>query len=358
MPPDMNPLEGHLTARTRHKKAESSASTVYTDYSGSKRMSTAHESNRESVHDLDEPPRGPTVPFHHTRARSSISSSNRDSRLDLPSRHYQTAPTSSPRESRYSLTSNRDPMPLDRSSNRGSYAGIPLDEPEIDDTHNTTASGPNSQSRAGKFTENWTTSESLISRTQQRNRVLAAQERNRASRTYEAITQRYSSYSDSDSEAEENVDILAGSDFEDDPARRLTHPNPLASNPATPPRKKTPYPTNVLSETSLDQPNVSGGVDIADIANGKRALGPRVEALQQRCRNSSIQPEGDFVAKSYGDLRAATPPVMVGSSRQVSSGNDYDDTVGSVFGRRNVSGKVAEEGQAGRKHGRFSFYGN
>lgn len=357
MPPDMNPLEPNLTARTRHKKAKSSTSTVQTDSAGGKRMSATNDSNHGSVYGLDNVPRGASVSFHHARAGSSISSRNRDSRDDLPSRHYQMAPTTPARNSTYSLTGNRDSMPLGRSSNRGSYVGLPLDDPGLDDTHAAESPRSNTQPRAGKFTENWTTSDSLIARTQQRNRALAAQERDRKSRSYEAIAQRYSSYGDSDSEDEANVDILAGSDFEDDPAERHSHPNPLRLNPATPPRKKTPYPTSVLSETSLNKRNVSGSADITDLSGSKPAPMGKVEALQQRYRNSSLQPDGDFDAKPYGDLRPATPPVMVGSSRQVSSGNDYD-TTGGTFGRRNVSGKVAEEGQAGQSYGRFSIFRN
>jgi len=69
-----------------------------------------------------------------------------------------------------------------------------------------------------------------------------------------------------------------------------------------------------------------------------------------KMRNSSIQAEGDFYSKPYGELKPATPPVMqvVGSGRQVSSGNDYDVSsggAGGVFGRRAVSGKMAEEGR-------------
>lgn len=75
-----------------------------------------------------------------------------------------------------------------------------------------------------------------------------------------------------------------------------------------------------------------------------------------RDRISSIQPEADFYSKPYGELRSGTPPVMVGSDRQVSSGNDFGDLSAGVgdgqaakryfsFGKRNVSGKVAEEGR-------------
>ena len=356
MPPDMNPLERHLTSRARHKKVKSSTSTAYTNYSGTTAYSAANAGNRGSVHDFDHVPRGATVPFHHTRARSSISSSNRDSRLDLPSRGHQMTPTGSPRNSTYSPTSKRDSMPVGRSSNRGLYVGVPMEEHALDDFQPAGSPRSSTQPRKPKFTETWTASESLISRTQHRNRVMAAQEREREGRTYEALTERYNSYGDSDSETEGNVDILAGSDFDDDPAGRFPHPNPLASNPSTPPRQRTPYyPNNVLSETSLDKRNVSGSEDIADRTP---TVALRVEAIGQRYRNSSIQPEADFLAKPYGDLKAGTPPVMIGSNRQVSSGNDYHANGGGAYGRRNVSGKVVEEGRAGRSNGRFSLFGH
>lgn len=356
MPPDMNPLERHLTSRARHKKAKSSTSTAYTNYSGTTAYSVVHPGHRGSVHDFDEVSRGPDVPFHHTRARSSISSSNRDSRLGLPSQGYQMTPTGSPRNSTYSLTSKRDSMPVGRSANRGSYVGVPMEEHALEEFQPSGSPRSASQPRKPKFTETWAASESLISRTQQRNRAMAAQEREREGRAYEALTERYNSFGDSDSETEGNVDILAGSDFDDDPAGRCLHPNPLASNPSTPPRQRTPYyPTNVLSETTLNKRNVSGSEDITDRTSMATL---RAEAIGQRYRNSSIQPETDFLAKPYGDLRAGTPPVMIGSNRQVSSGNDHDANARGAYGRRNVSGKVAEEGRAGRPNARFSLFGN
>ncbi|SPO02617.1 uncharacterized protein DNG_05290 [Cephalotrichum gorgonifer] len=354
MPPDMNPLEDNLTSRTRHKKTKSSVSTVYTDYSGDKRISTAKESSRGSVQTFDDLSRGPAVPFHHTRARSSISSSNRDSRLDLPSRYSYIAPGNSPRNSTHSLTQKRDSIPLSASSKRGSYVGVPLDDPNLEDFGASGSPRSSMQPRPGRFTENWTTSESLIGRTQQRNRALAAQERERESRTYEALVDRYGD-SDSDAEGNENIHILAGSDFEDDPATRSGHPNPLGSNPAaTPPRVKTPYYSpNVLSETSLNKRSVSGSVDIAD---EKTTAQSRVGAPSQRYRDSSIQPEGAFFSKPYGELKSATPPIMVGGGRQVSSGNDYDANPSTAYGRRNVSGKIVEEGRAGQPYKTYGRY--
>lgn len=70
-------------------------------------------------------------------------------------------------------------------------------------------------------------------------------------------------------------------------------------------------------------------------------------ADQHRNRDDSPPPmarNGDvFKAKKYGDLRAATPPVMVGG-RQVSTGTDIGGRNAGY--RRDVSGKVVEEGRS------------
>ena len=58
-----------------------------------------------------------------------------------------------------------------------------------------------------------------------------------------------------------------------------------------------------------------------------------------------------FKAKYYGELKPATPPIMIGdkNDRQVSSGNDFGVRSNGfkVLDRRDVSGKVAEEGRGG-----------
>lgn len=189
------------------------------------------------------------------------------------------------------------------------------------------------------------------------------------------------------------------------------HPNPLRSNPSLPSiartnssdgrPKSTPGPTttttttqqgtrrpytpfvrksSALSEIDLNDGRVGGDPTTAhkqgagDISDEKpygnllkpsRSRNKRYTwaptTATPRNRDSSIQPEADFYAKPYGELKAATPPVMVGSDRQVSSGNDYagrylggaaphDGPVAAAkrnfsFGKRNVSGKVAEEGR-------------
>jgi len=373
MPPDMNPLEDHLTSRVRHKKNKSSVSTAYSNYSGDKRLSTPLEDRRRSGLPYEDVARPPTIPFMHTRAGSVESmGSSRDSRLNLPSRQYQITPGNSPRQSTGSAELKRISMPaMGRSSNRGSYMEIPLHETASSSrpgsgattlTNGSNANGVRESPRIGKFTETWSATESLISRTQERNRAINAAaleaERKRASKSYEALTQRYS-YPDSDSESDRDENNLAGSDFEDDIGSNL-HPNPLRSNPPTPPtgtpprtapRPKTPYSpfrSSALSEVSLNDRRVSGSRDIADEQ-------PLSALVNSRYRNSSIQPESGFYAKPYGELKPATPPIMVGNNRQLSSGNDYDlSSASTAFGRRHVSGKAVEEGRAG---GRFSRYG-
>jgi len=92
-------------------------------------------------------------------------------------------------------------------------------------------------------------------------------------------------------------------------------PNPLEANPPTPRHSQFSRPLTEISN------NRASG-DIAD------------------------QHREEFRSRYYGDLKPATPPVMVGTrggNRQV-SGNDF------AMGRR-VSGKVAEEGMGGQGWG-------
>jgi hypothetical protein len=76
-------------------------------------------------------------------------------------------------------------------------------------------------------------------------------------------------------------------------------------------------------------------------------------------RSRSPEPEHhaelkeNFKAKYYGDLKPATPPILVGAggvNRQVSSGNDFLNQKGR-FKKRDASGKIAEEGFAGSQGG-------
>lgn len=313
-------------------------------------------------------------------------SSNRSSYTEVPTRDLASNSASRPNSS--------------YTASRPSSGNVVAHRPEQVPASPTQAAQP----RAAKFTEAWYASESLINRTQERTRALNQMNAANTRRTYEALSQPYDlpGETDSENENDENdytTNPLAPERDEYDSARSSGgghHPNPLRSNPAlnssdgTPPRRPyTPYNamrnSGALSEINLNDRRVSGSQDITDsktMPNGHigggigGGIGGNVGKIGGgigghirggidigkghskgnggRARDSSIQPEIFFYSKPYGELRPATPPIMipipVGSSRQVSSGNDYDLGSGSVangqFGRRNVSGKIAEEGRA------------
>ncbi|KAI1744170.1 hypothetical protein F4680DRAFT_284034 [Xylaria scruposa] len=395
MPPDMNPLESNLTSRAKHKRNKSSMASSSTAMSeDSKRLSTPLEDRRRSGAPYDDLSRPPSIPFMHTRSGSqgSFASSKRDSRVDLPSRQYQITPGNSPRNSVAS------PADQKRKSNpklaqHGSYIEVPLHQ-----TGSPSSSRPSSAvnpqainaspARMTKFTEAWYASESLINRTQQRQRAMNASERTAAERSkaYEALNQRYGDdESDSDQENAMRPEDISDLD-DDDPidVSRNMHPSPLRLNPvpSTPPRdggstprqKSTPRLRDsqqsqpVLVEMSSNRRSVSGSQDIADAQPAPApARRPTILGGWARIkgnRNSSIQADDQFYSKPYGELKSATPPIPYGNEkeetkgsagRQVSSGNDYDLGSGANMGyRRKISGRAAEEGMAGPRYSRYS----
>ncbi|KAK0629670.1 hypothetical protein B0T17DRAFT_606846 [Bombardia bombarda] len=433
MPPDMNPLESHLTSRAHKRNKSSVAASAYTE--SEKRLSTPLEDRRRSGMPYEDLSRPPKVPFMHTRQGSQTSFGTGDSRLDLPSRQYQLSPSTSPRNSATSLDIKRMSAPPLRSSNRASYIEVPPGEaleshasssrPTSSYSRPSTSGRPSSgtvasyhvetvpaaqtaQPRAAKFTEAWYASESLVNRTQERNRSSAnlnlhqgnannSNNINDKRRAYEALNSYEAVHDSEDSDNDENNNrnhplSPAKNDLSSDDLSGVgPHPNPLRSNPAlksaaaaaassavpassaaaaaasSSRRPYTPFQrlrNSVLGEINLNDRRVSG--DITDNSNKK---------WEPRNRDSSIQPESDFYSKPYGDLRPATPPVMigggggaaaaaaaaaaaVGGGRQVSSGNDYDLGGGGSGGnRRHVSGKIAEEGRAGGQNtNRYSRY--
>ncbi|KAM7204442.1 hypothetical protein V8F20_003558 [Naviculisporaceae sp. PSN 640] len=405
MPPDMNPLESNLTSRA-HKRNKSSVVTTSTYADSDKRLDSPLGDPRLSVMSSTDLSRPPSIPFMHTRSNSSTSIGTRDSRMDLPSRQYQIVPgNSSTRNSATAADLKRMSVPP-RSSNRNSYAELPTRDLASNNNSRPTSSytsrpstgnvvahrpeqvpaSPNSnvQPRAAKFTEAWYASDSLINRTQERTRAMN-QKMNAANRrrAYEALSQPYDLPADTDSENDENENDythnpLAPERDEFDSPKGGQHPNPLRSNPSdTPPRRPyTPYnamrnsaaaasASAALQEINLNDRRVSGSQDITDSKSGGGFGGHIGGGIGKnnvngngvgRARDSSIQPEIFFYSKPYGELRPATPPIMIGSpvnqsqnqnQRVISSGNDYDLGAGSNLGRRNVSGKIAEEGRAG-----------
>lgn len=454
MPPDMNPLEDHLTRRA-HKRNKSSVATTGSwesaDSGNTKRISTRLEEHRRSgapYEDLEVRP--PSIPFMHTRtgSRESIASSvtltspttpnsKRDSRADLPSRQYQVLPGNNGNGSTTNVNAKRMSAPPVQQGRqqRGSYAEIPLHEPSYfassrpasiagaqtlygnNNSSNSKPSTPTGTPRAPRFTETWYASDSLVGRTQERLRAAEKEkqqqqqqqqkEQQNPAKAYEALVQ---PYDDLDSESDRENNTMMGpdrryemlsdySDVDDDAGeeqegRTSLYPDPLRAHPPTSfaakkqrganngssssilallqqqpqqpqsqrPRAKTPFRSAIaLSEVSANARSASGSQDITDEVNNGggayRLSVPKTSSSGRsgngggRNRDSSIQPEDAFYSRPYGDLKSATPPMMVGSTRQVSSGHDYYDLGGGSGGprsyRRNVSGKVAEEGLAG-----------
>ncbi|KAI1116888.1 hypothetical protein F5Y14DRAFT_405635 [Nemania sp. NC0429] len=401
MPPDMNPLESNLTSRTKHKRNKSSVASSYTAMSeDGKRLSTPLEDHRRSGAPYEDLSRPPSIPFMHTRSgsRDSFASSLRDSRGDLPSRQYQITPGNSPRNSATSSLAEQKRKSITKPAQRGSYAEIPVhnvDSPSYSRPSSAVSSQPinASPTRVTRFTESWYASESLISRTQHRQRAIDAKERTvvERSKAYEALNQRYGD-DGSDSERENAMRPDDASDLEDDdgPINVMgnMHPNPLRLNPSprkslqggndSVPRQKTPFKFRnsepVLAEMSSNRRSVSGSQDIADVQSAPApalARRPTILGTWRRSkgdRTSSIQADDQFYSKPYGELKSATPPIPYGEEkkevkgtvgRQVSSGNDYDLGSAANLGyRRKVSGRAAEEGMAGpppaQRYSRYS----
>ncbi|KAK3901932.1 hypothetical protein C8A05DRAFT_34361 [Staphylotrichum tortipilum] len=380
MPPDMNPLESNLTSRA-HTRNKSSVATTAT---GSTASYSDKGSRDSQLYDDAASSRPPSVPFMHTRQGSASSLTSHDSRLNLPSRQYQIAPgnrssATSQDLKRMSAPPSSQDLNLKRmsapppSSKRASYMEVPLGE--TGDLASPTASSsrpvslyssrPSSgtvpsyraepvspaqtvQPRSAKFTETWYTSESLISRTQQRNRLTKPPPA--TTPQHQQQRQQQQSQRTPPATAYASLDASSDSDSDSDTNDNENFYTPAPTTPAPAPRRpRTPFSrlrNSILSDIPLNHRRVSGGGLGQDITDQTLKIG---NDFQPRDRNSSIQPESAFYSKPYGELKAATPPIMVGGGRVVSSGNDlYDDgDLGRVVGRRGVSGKVAEEGRAG-----------
>ncbi|KAL0471884.1 hypothetical protein QR685DRAFT_520395 [Neurospora intermedia] len=387
MPPDMNPLEDHLTSRA-HKRNKSSVVSISTYLDDAKQPGTVAGSHRDSsIHNGDELVRPRAIPFTHTRQSSDFSersSGKRESRVtvDLPQRQYQITPGNSPRSS----------MP--RSSYHGSYSDqVPFASRGAANPRDSFASSrpntsynkgeqltasPTSMSptkppqqsqkpRGGKFQETWYTTESLFNRTHERNRTMKEAQKNGGNRAYEALTSYYDTHdSDDDHQhlqlqqspyspprsgaARDNHKLgYRNSHDDDDIDLADLHPNPLRSNPSSPTlmidselgpeRSITPFSRlreSILRPLNLNPLNIK-----------KVRQPPKTQHLQpdsqepMRNRDSSIQPEalfsttalsggggGEGGAKPYDPSTSDIPSTLLAGHpanyRVVSSGHDYD----------------------------------
>lgn len=304
LPPDMNPLEENLTSRHKRNKSSMSVSTA-----SEKRLSEPLENKRSSGAPYEDLTRPPTIPFLHTRSNSTESLSSfystppgsRDSRLTLPSRQHQLQ----------SNIHSQDSSTCDLK--RSSYCATPTNSKRSSYTLLSTLENSQRESRDGKsLTDAWQTAEPLSVSQRTRSSLKKA--------VYQPLHQRVDS----------NDDIsLSG-----------LHPHPLESNPppSQVPAQRTPR-KSALVEIGLNDDHFASG----DLADARKAS-------PQKGR----QGQENFKAKYYGDLHAGTPPIMIGggkvigNGRQVSSGNDFvDKGAYKSLGKRDVSGKIAEEGRGG-----------
>ena len=331
LPPDMNPLEDNLTSR--HKRSRSSVAEKHDGHvSTVLGMSEAGHSKRGSqAHDpLIAPPR--SIPFMHTRVDSTesfpgyqhTSPGIRNSRADMPSqlRHLETKRTSggdltrssgvgSPTKRSSYYTENTPPQRISRSSlmNDNWYTYFNHEEPSVN--------------------ENVVRADSIVS-------SMNDFELRMADETYHHDLPRQHDLEDEDHYQHHHVhgqQSQQQQQQQQSPFNR-TLPNPLESNPPTPPPAA---------------------------ASIRRAI------LQDGSPNRGATPNS-FKAKLYGDLRSATPPAMgtyvdipltrAGERAVSNSGTDYGNGFAvlpsgapspslSRLATRDVSGKVAEEGRGG-----------
>ncbi|KFY28952.1 hypothetical protein V493_02652 [Pseudogymnoascus sp. VKM F-4281 (FW-2241)] len=376
LPPDMNPLESNLTSRA-HKRNKSSVSTmsIYDD----KRTSTQSVARSGDPYEgLSQPP---TMPFMQTRNNSGssfstyysipTSASPRDSRLDLPSRQYQIPSTDSPRTSVADLKRTSQSSLPSVSPKRGSYTPVATQDlaDQYADTQN----------------ENWYSTDSLPRnrRSQPPSPVKSARSpaKNRPQSAYTPLRDGFGTYED-----------INDADFDSDVGTSTVSANPLSAHPVDP-RMSQPLRApalnreSALGEISLNRSNTAGSSsysrDVGDISGPQRgyydeaAVGhadPRGESEYRELtpqplvrpgaagkgivghssdRDGIVKGSVGFKARYYGELRAGTPPTLVGGvkGRQVSSGIDIGVPTGDE--RRDVSGKIAEEGRGGGWGARF-----
>lgn len=353
MPPDLNPLEDRFTSRVKHKRNKSSIATTSTEASGDRRSAALGSDPHPSMPHEDFT-RPPSISFMKTRANSSSSLTSRDSHVDLPSRHYQVVPgNQSVRSSVMSTNSKR--MSGSPTELQSSYSALPMRE---DDTATPRPlSGDRSgrmaaQQRVAKFTETWSATDSLISRTQRRQRQMRAAPQEQAHAgslhgSYEALDQRYDSYDNRVAETDRDEYDLMDHDDENDIGTGL-HPQPLRSNP---PRTKSAHSLKHKSLPSGMSTTSSQFGSTYDISDERHAPPPPMVPPHH---HELATQDKDFFSKPYGQLKPATPPVVIGrSNRQVSTGNDMERNPSATFGRRRVSGKLVEEGHAGYRHSRY-----
>ncbi|QSZ32775.1 hypothetical protein DSL72_002354 [Monilinia vaccinii-corymbosi] len=338
LPPDMNPLEDNLTSR--HKRNKSSISTFTTIGSPSeKRFSRGSnlEDKRRSeaaYEDLDRPP---AIPFFQTRTNSSESfktnqSSPRTSRTGSPARYNAYKPDQS---SRHSVTDFKPAPSVSSSPKRDphhAYTSVPASDLSLHNAEEFTSKSNNSGGIA------WFSNDSL---SKKGNGSGAPNSRPHSPQksSYHPLP----------------LDPSTIDDYEVE----FRLPNPLMENPPTPRHNFPSSPSKCSSQApsaiAPGNDEYSPSADITDESSWPLPLGsPEIRELTPKpLRTRDSDSDDSFKSKYYGDLKPGTPPVMVGGDnigRQVSSGTDFLNQRGIY--RRDISGKMAEEGRGGGAWGK------
>ena len=369
LPPDMNPLEDNLTSR--HKRNKSSISEKR--FSQATTASTSPNSKRSSaVHDpLIAPPR--RVPFVHTRTDSgdnptSQAFQNSRSRLDLPSHLYHQTPSAQVSQ----IDVQQSPAQYTRSKHGSIYSHASRLPPST-----TSPSRPSSVVQpSGKnslLNDNWFTyagstentppdhDESVLSSTDTSTSLGRSPSAVSSLKDWEL--QRANNNSNNDNEEDYRL-------FPEPKPKTKTFANeslllnPLELNPPTPPPRPPPQSQGQHSQSqSQPQHQYQYLNERPALASGS---GNRRPSMGRRPSSFLGAGKGRY----YGDLNAATRakesatgtgtgtgtyvdgPTMQrggGSEGRVvsNSGADYGNGSAGGVGRRDVSGKVVEEGRGG-----------
>ncbi|KAI9799545.1 MAG: hypothetical protein M1825_004471 [Sarcosagium campestre] len=341
LPPDMNPLEDNLTSR--HKKKISSISMPISDkrFSQGSTASELSDANATSqrnsrVHDPLMATHSRSMPFLQTRNNDSSASlahyytpptSARNSRADLPSQ------LSSSRHSRADLSrSSRTPSPTKQ---RNSHLSLDDTPPK-----SSTADSPSSVYRRDSLiNDNWFSYEDI--------KPSEADDGMSPTRELSTVSSLRSHEARLASSGPAYHALNTSHDITEVPSRQpptsfaqVPVPRPLESHPPTPPPQS-------------QSPQIS---------SQPRRKTPLTTTTPNRI--------GSLKAKLYGDLKPATPPLMVGKFGELapppsSVGSSNNGSPGRGSGRvlsnssndygfeprggrkRDVSGKVAEEGRGG-----------
>lgn len=370
LPPDMNPLEDNLTSRTKaHKRNKSSIASESTWDDDGKNERFSHHTQRRSGAPYEDLSRPPSIPFMHTRTGSSstfashstipVGTSPRDSRMDLPSRHYGVPYAGSANNSQVDLKrSSMASLPGNASPpKRGSYAAVPQQGEQMwmsavdREARNVRHSLPNIAGKSTRAAPLGGSNTSPI----------------RSARPQSNFGSRYGRY-------DSGNDSGNDSDIGNSVVSRIT--DPLSSHPVnrgeakqamSPQRIPEPKRESALSQMTLNRMNTvathSSSVystdEMGNPSNGDLAMVDKKEELElleeerERARFAERRltpsPKKNGGMRAYGELRGSgmgEVPQLVG--RNVSTGNDIGVQKGW---RREVSGKVAEEGRGGAASG-------